>query len=146
MFHVGKAGALWRSHPSLGLEVYTLYGTHQDRLSERDRDDPRLNPNGTPGWITTNMRIAWQVNMHFDLAFRAENLADKRSHEHGSGLDEPGRNFILSAAIRFWDGPHWAAPDLRCYPASRHSPVSEGRRGRWIAGLQCLFFAASERS
>ncbi len=97
----GKAGTLWRPHPSLGLEVYTLYSTRQDRLSERDRDDPRLNPNGTPGWITTNMRIAWQVNTHFDLAFRAENLADKRYREHGSGLDEPGRNFIFSAAMRF---------------------------------------------
>jgi outer membrane receptor protein involved in Fe transport len=35
------------------------------------------------------------------VGLRAENLADKRYREHGSGLDEPGRNFIVSLDYRF---------------------------------------------
>lgn len=97
----GKVGALWHASDALRLEAYALYATHQDRLSPRDLNDPRVNPNGTAGWGTLNARVAWRASEHVDLALRAENLADKRYREHGTGLDEPGRNFILSADVRF---------------------------------------------
>jgi len=97
----GKLGALWQANEALSLEGYTLYAAGQDRLSASDRSDPRINPNGTAGWATLNARIGWRVNAHFDLALRGENLADKRYREHGTGLDEPGRNFLLTADYRF---------------------------------------------
>ncbi|QDH70732.1 TonB-dependent receptor plug domain-containing protein [Marilutibacter alkalisoli] len=97
----GKAGALWRPRADLGLELYAYYAARQDRLSERDMGDPRINPDGTAGWVTGNARIAWHASDRFDLALRMENLADKRYREHGTGLDAAGRNFILSADYRF---------------------------------------------
>ncbi|HEY0661234.1 MAG TPA: TonB-dependent receptor [Lysobacter sp.] len=97
----GKAGALWHASENLSLEAYTLYATRQDRLSPRDEIDPRVNPNGTAGWATLNARVGWKISEHFALALRMENLADKRYREHGTGLDEPGRNFILSVDYRF---------------------------------------------
>ena len=97
----GKAGALWHARESLSLEAYTLYATKQDRLSPRDAIDPRINPNGTAGWVTLNARVGWKASQHFDLALRMENLADKRYREHGTGLDEPGRNLIFSADYHF---------------------------------------------
>lgn len=97
----GKLGALWQATDAVSAEAYALYATGQDRLSASDRGDPRINPNGTAGWTTLNARIGWQVNEHLDVALRAENLADKRYREHGTGLDEPGRNFIFTADYRF---------------------------------------------
>jgi len=97
----GKIGALWQANEALSLEAYTLYAAGQDRLSTSDRSDPRINPNGTAGWATLNARIGWRVNAHFDLALRGENLADKGYREHGTGLDEPGRNFLLTADYHF---------------------------------------------
>ncbi len=97
----GKLGARWQVRESLGVEAYGLYATRQDRLSSRDRIDPRVNPQGTAGWGTLNARVAWRASEHFDLSLRAENLGDKHYREHGSGLDEPGRNIILTADYSF---------------------------------------------
>lgn len=97
----GKLGARWQPHADLSLEGYALYATRQDHLSPRDMTDPRINPAGTAGWATLNARIGWQTSRDFALALRAENLADKRYREHGTGLDEPGRNLTLSADYRF---------------------------------------------
>ncbi|HEV8692968.1 MAG TPA: TonB-dependent receptor, partial [Lysobacter sp.] len=97
----GKVGLLWHARDNLSLETYSLYATRQDRLSPRDLNDPRVNPEGTAGWATLNARIGWKASAHLDLALRTENLGDKRYREHGTGLDEPGRNFILTADYRF---------------------------------------------
>lgn len=96
----GKAGALWRVRDSIGLEGYVLYAGRQDRLSASDRSDPRINPDGTAGWATWNARARWTASPRLDLALRIENLTDRRYREHGTGLDEPGRNFILSVDYR----------------------------------------------
>lgn len=97
----GKLGARWQLRESLGLEAYGFYASSQSRLSDRDRIDPRINPDGTAGWATLNARVSWRINPAFELAVRAENLADKQHREHGSGLDEPGRNVILTADYHF---------------------------------------------
>ncbi len=97
----GKVGARWQVRESLGVETYVLYASEQDRLSSRDRVDPRINPGGTGGWGTVNARVSWKASDRFQLALRAENLGDKYYREHGSGLDEPGRNFILTADYSF---------------------------------------------
>ncbi len=97
----GKLGARWRASDRFGFEAYALYATAQNRLSPRDAVDPRINPNGTAGWGTLNLRADWRIFEGLGVALRAENLADKRFREHGSGLDEPGRNFIVSLDYRF---------------------------------------------
>jgi hemoglobin/transferrin/lactoferrin receptor protein len=97
----GKLGARWRIDRRFGLEAYSFYAAAQDRLSPRDAVDPRINPNGTAGWATLNLRADWRIFDGLGVALRAENLADKRYREHGSGLDEPGRNFIVSLDYRF---------------------------------------------
>jgi outer membrane receptor protein involved in Fe transport len=97
----GKLGVRWRASDRFGFEAYSLYATAQDRLSPRDAVDPRINPNGTAGWATVNLRADWRIFERLGVGLRAENLADKRYREHGSGLDEPGRNFIVSLDYRF---------------------------------------------
>jgi TonB-dependent heme/hemoglobin receptor len=97
----GKAGVRWRPRERLDVEGYVLYAGEQDRLSPRDANDPRINPNGTGGWVTWNGRVAWRANDHLDLALRVENLGDKRYREHGTGLDEPGRNVLVTANWRW---------------------------------------------
>jgi len=92
----GKLGAIWQVAERWTLEGYSFYATRQDRLSPRDRIDPRINPDGTAGWATVNARFAYQLSDTWNVALRAENLGDLRYREHGTGLDEPGRNFIVS--------------------------------------------------
>ena len=96
----GKIGAIWRVGERWTLEGYGFYATRQDRLSPRDRTDPRINPAGTAGWATINARFAYQLSDSWHVALRAENIGDLRYREHSSGLDEPGRNFIVSVDWR----------------------------------------------
>ena len=97
----GKLGAVWDWRDDWAFEGYVLYATRQDRLSPRDLVDPRINPDGTAGWVTWNARAAWQATEDFELALRIENIGDKRYREHGTGLDEPGFNAIVTAELRF---------------------------------------------
>jgi len=97
----GKLGARWGFAERWDAEAYLLYATRQDRLSPRDAVDARINPNGTAGWITGNARLGWRAAESLSLQLQLENIADKRYREHGSGLDQPGRNVALGLDWRF---------------------------------------------
>lgn len=97
----GKLGMRWAFAPGWELEGWSVYAGRQDRLSPRDASDARINPEGTAGWATVNARIGWQASDALMLQLTAGNLADKRYREHGSGLDEPGRNLSLALDWRF---------------------------------------------
>lgn len=97
----GRIGTEWRFAPNWILDAWALYAARQDRLSPRDIDDPRVNPAGTAGWNTWNVRLGWQFIPSATLALRLENLGDQRYREHGSGVDEVGRNATLSLDWRF---------------------------------------------
>lgn len=96
----GRAGASWQMTERLAVEAYAYYATRQDRLSPRDEIDPRIDPQGTGGWITWNTRLAFSAGDRFDISLRLENLGDRSYREHGSGLDEAGFDAILTADWR----------------------------------------------
>jgi len=47
------------------------------------------------------VRGGWRINPHANLTVALENIADKEYRVHGSGVNEPGRNFIVAADLRF---------------------------------------------
>ncbi len=77
------------------LRLWTRWAARQNRLSPRDVRDPRMHPEGTPGWITFNAALSGQWGPHWRWSLRLENLLDARYREHGSGIDAPGRNLGL---------------------------------------------------
>jgi len=80
------------------LEGWINSAGSQDRLSARDVRDVRINPLGTAGWATIGARAYWSTPSNWHLTVSMENLLDRQYRQHGSGLDEPGRN--LSVSIR----------------------------------------------
>lgn len=97
----GRLGVLWYLRDDLALEAYTQTAQRQDRLSPRDRIDPRINPAGTAGFATGNLRLSWTIDAGQALTLKLENLADLAYRQHGSGLDEAGRNYVLGYEVRF---------------------------------------------
>ena len=74
----------------------------EDRLTAADKaDTQRIPPGGTPGYAVTDLRCGWRVKKGFSLVAAVENVFDKDYRIHGSGSNEPGRNFILSAEYAF---------------------------------------------
>ena len=79
------------------LESWIRFADAQDRLSARDVRDSRIDPQGTPGWAVIGARLEKRHAQHWRLSVAADNLLDKRYRVHGSGLDAPGRNLMISA-------------------------------------------------
>ena len=83
-----------------GVSWLTL-ASKQDRLSERDIRDIRINPNGTAGWTILGVRASWTPNDIWTIDIGANNLLDHRYRVHGSGVDAPGRNVSVSIRSRW---------------------------------------------
>lgn len=52
--------------------------------------------NGMPGWFTLNLRLGYSFTKNFRLNLACENISDNRYRVFASGVNAPGRNFILS--------------------------------------------------
>jgi hemoglobin/transferrin/lactoferrin receptor protein len=97
----GQLGFLYRPTSRLWLEPFVRFAARQDRLSDRDRTDPRVNPNGTPGWLTASVRAGWDIHENLRARLTVENLFDNGYREHGSGMNAPGINATVSLEGRF---------------------------------------------
>jgi len=92
-------GFRWKK-PLYDVDVYIRFAQKQDRLSADDLDDPRIPQGGTPGWQTVNIRMGYHLGNIGKCQFAVENIADVNYREHGSGMNGPGRNFILSLELK----------------------------------------------
>lgn len=73
-----------------------------DRLSAGDRaDTQRIPPGGTPGYTLATVRGGWRATDNLTLTAGVENIFDEDYRIHGSGVNEPGVNFIFGAELRF---------------------------------------------
>ena len=92
----GRASLTYYPTDAIRVEPYFLFSGEQDRLSGRDILDVRINPEGTPGWVTANILGSWDVNEAWRITAQIENLFDKQYRVHGSGIDAIGRNLFVS--------------------------------------------------
>jgi outer membrane receptor protein involved in Fe transport len=97
----GRLGLVWDASERLRLEPYLDFAGPQDRLSPRDLEDPRINPQGTAGWGTLNLLLSWEATPQAHLGLNLQNLGDKNYREHGSGIDAAGRNLGLWFSLLF---------------------------------------------
>ena len=116
----GMVGIRWEPPAQrFWAEVFVRGATEQRRLNRSDIRDPRIPGTtrdtgevqfdsngaairqGSPGWITLNLRGGIQVTRYNRLTLALENLLDKRYREHGSGINAPGLNVIVSLDNRF---------------------------------------------
>jgi hemoglobin/transferrin/lactoferrin receptor protein len=92
----GQLGLWWNPLPRLWMEPFVRYAGDQNRLSDRDRADPRIDPEGTPKWLTINARIGVELHRHLRARLTLENVLDEEYREHGSGIDAPGTNVAIA--------------------------------------------------
>jgi hemoglobin/transferrin/lactoferrin receptor protein len=73
-----------------------------DKLSDEDKlDTQRIPPGGTPGYAVLSFRTGFSFSKGFELAVSLENIFDKDYRIHGSGVNEPGRNLIITSNCTF---------------------------------------------
>ncbi len=92
---MGLTGISLEPSERWNVEFLTRWAAAQRHLSQRDIDDSRIDPSGTPGWITYNIRM--QLGLApLIVRIGLENLTDEDYKEHGSGVYSPGRGVTLS--------------------------------------------------
>jgi hemoglobin/transferrin/lactoferrin receptor protein len=78
-------------------EALVRMADDQHRLSTRDEGDTqRIPPGGTPGYGVLDLRAGLRVTKDLNISAALENVLDKAYRIHGSGQNEPGRNFVLT--------------------------------------------------
>lgn len=97
----GRVGGLYRFSKVWWTEALVRFAASQDRLSLRDRDDPRIDPRGTDGWAIVSWRAGWAPSDGIRLELEIANLLDERYREHGSGVDAPGIGANLSLHVAY---------------------------------------------
>ena len=116
----GLVGIRWEPPAQrFWAEFFVRGATEQRRLNRSDIRDPRIPGTtrdtgevefdangaavgeGSPGWMTLNLRGGFQVTQYNRFTLALENLLDKRYREHGSGINAPGFNLIVSLDNRF---------------------------------------------
>jgi hemoglobin/transferrin/lactoferrin receptor protein len=94
----GEVGLRWK----FWAEAVALLADKADRLSSSDvADNQRIPPGGTPGYAVFTVRGGWRINQHASLTAALENVGDAEYRVHGSGVNEPRRNLVIAADVRF---------------------------------------------
>jgi len=97
----GSLGLPWQLGEQLWLEPSLRFAAPQDRLSDRDLADPRIDPAGSAGWATVELRARWFPRADLSVTAVLENLGDVSYRVHGSGMQSPGFNFRLALDASF---------------------------------------------
>lgn len=96
-------GARWQARGGRAwFETLFSIADDQDQLSTRDRaDTDRIPSEGTPGHSYFTVRGGWRPRDDWKLSVAVENVFDENYRIHGSGLNEPGRNLVLSVVHNY---------------------------------------------
>lgn len=54
-----------------------------------------------PAWFTLNLRVGYSIAKNFRINAACENITDNRYRVFASGINAPGRNFIVSLRYKF---------------------------------------------
>lgn len=85
---------------SWDFSAWLIAAAKQDRLSDRDVRDVRINPLGTPGWASVGSSATWS-STDWQVSLGVDNLFDQQYRVHGSGIDAPGRNIFMTLHRRW---------------------------------------------
>ncbi len=95
----------------LKFAIFGRWAAAQTRLADGDREDLRICEDrdvpgvvsaaceGTPGWLTLNLRAAYQPVDQLTLYLNVENAGDVLYRVHGSGFNAPGLSATISARV-----------------------------------------------
>jgi hemoglobin/transferrin/lactoferrin receptor protein len=104
----GNLGLVWDGRGARDgvdrADLTLFFAAEQDRLHPEDLTDPRIDPNGTDGWVRVDLNFEGDLGRadtrgtarwHVGLL----NLLDERYRVHSSGLDAPGFAVVLGLDV-----------------------------------------------
>lgn len=94
------AKKIWRSFETTLETIYNAAKKRED-LSSVEIKDPRIPVNGNSSWIVFNIRNNFFIGENSRLNFAIENILDANYRMFSSGINQPGRNFMIAYYFKF---------------------------------------------
>ncbi len=99
-------------HKKIKLDFYCVYNDKMnfedlaltERVNTSYAKDYSVDPKGqnySAAWYTLNFKTAFFLNQYVVVMFGVENIADILYRPYSSGINAPGRNFIISLKAKF---------------------------------------------
>jgi hemoglobin/transferrin/lactoferrin receptor protein len=93
---------------NLNLQFYVAYQGERKfedlAVEEQGKDEIYAKDtngnNYAPSWYTLNIKAMYELTEKFTISTGLENITDQRYRPFSSGISAPGRNFILSLAVK----------------------------------------------
>jgi outer membrane receptor protein involved in Fe transport len=102
----GRMGLVWSEavERGAGLERAELslgWAAKQRKLHPEDVSDPRIDPDGTPGWDVWGLDFSGPLTPHVRWNLALVNLLDEDYRVHGSAIDGAGRSLMVGISASF---------------------------------------------
>jgi len=97
----GVLGVRFEPVPGAYIEPFLRYATFQNRLSDNNLSDRRINPNGTPGFGILNLRAGVPLTAQTTLRLNVNNVFNTSYREFATTLDGPGFGVNLGIDAQF---------------------------------------------
>jgi outer membrane receptor protein involved in Fe transport len=94
----GKFGIAYQKN-NFFVRSEVWFASEQTRLAQGDKDDIRIDKNGTKGWITTNIFTGFDRS-NYAINFSLQNINNADYRTHGSGINGVGRSLWLTLTGR----------------------------------------------
>lgn len=99
----GRTGMSY-AHTCFRVEAYALYNGWKkikDYHPGGEDNAQYATPDGTPSWITFNLKTTACLTKTLSLQAGIENVSDRNYRHFASGFSAPGRNFIVALRSQF---------------------------------------------
>lgn len=94
----GKTSIIY-SAGKLNAEIFSLYNGWKRLWEYNPYGEDNLQyatPDGMPSWFTLNLRVGYKINKYLAAQVAVENILDRSYRNFASGINAPGRNFVVS--------------------------------------------------
>lgn len=80
---------------------YSSWKRIQDYNLNGEDNEQYATPDGTPAWLTVNLRMAYQIHKYVNIGTGIDNIFDTQYRTFSSGINSPGRNFLIAIRGKF---------------------------------------------
>jgi hemoglobin/transferrin/lactoferrin receptor protein len=83
------------------ISSYNGWKKIEDYYLNGEDNEQYATPEGMPTWIVFNLKLGYQVNKYLLLQAGCDNLLDMQYRVFSSGINAPGRNFMVTARFNY---------------------------------------------
>jgi hemoglobin/transferrin/lactoferrin receptor protein len=83
------------------ISSYNGWKKIEDYYLNGEDNEQYATPEGMPAWIVFNLKLGYQLNKYLLLQAGCDNLLDMQYRVFSSGINAPGRNFMVTARFSY---------------------------------------------